>query len=262
MATTVLVTRPAAQAAGWVERLRAAGLDAQPLPLIAIEPAADPAPLRHAWRTLPARALAMFVSPNAVAGFFAARPEGSPWPDGLRAGATGPGTADALRSAGVPAGQCVAPAAPPYDSAALWRCLQALPWDGRSVLVVRGDGGRDEFAQALRAAGATVDFVSAYRRTQPHWSDDERARAAAALAAPRSHVWLLSSAEAIDHLEALLPQARWQASTALASHPRIAARARTAGFGRVLEAPPSLEAIVARLRGDPVEGGSVESSPS
>jgi uroporphyrinogen-III synthase len=61
---------------------------------------------------------------------------------------------------------------------------------------------------------------------------------------------------------ALLPQAHWPASTALASHPRIAARARAAGFGRVLEAPPTLEAIVARLRADPDAGGSVESSPS
>jgi uroporphyrinogen-III synthase len=70
---TVLVTRPAAQAARWVERLRAAGLDAQALPLIAIEPAADPAALQATWHDLPALALAMFVSPNAVAGFFAAR---------------------------------------------------------------------------------------------------------------------------------------------------------------------------------------------
>jgi uroporphyrinogen-III synthase len=197
MTPTVLVTRPAAQAAAWVERLRAAGLDAQPLPLIAIEPATDPAALRAAWHTLASRALVMFVSPNAVAGFFAARPEGASWPDGLRAGATGPGTVDALQAAAVPAALCLAPAAPPYDSAALWQHLQALPWAGRSVLIVRGDGGRDEFARTLREAGAAVDFVAAYRRARPRWSDAERARAAAALAAPRSHVWLLSSAEAI-----------------------------------------------------------------
>lgn len=258
MSATLLVTRPAAQAAGWVDRLRAAGFDARALPLIAIGPVADPAALEDAWRTLPAQALVMFVSPNAVEGFFAARPEGGRWPEQLRAAATGPGTAEALAAAGVPRERCVTPAAPPYDSTALWQRLRREPWAGRSVLVVRGDGGRDEFAQALRDAGAEVGFVQAYQRMAPRWSVDELALAESALAAPQAHVWLLSSGEAVGHLLALMPQARWQAATALASHARIAARAREAGFGRVIEVPPALGAIVAALR----EGGSVESRPS
>jgi uroporphyrinogen-III synthase len=248
-APTVLVTRPAAQAAGWVERLRAAGIDAEALPLIAIEPSADLPALQRAWRGLSTQALVMFVSPNAVTGFFCARPAGASWPETLRAGATGPGTVEALVAAGVARARCVAPQGPPYDSAALWRQLQAEPWPGRAVLIVRGDGGRDEFAQALRHAGAQVDFVSAYQRSTPTWSATERARAEAALAAPEKHVWLLSSGEAVGHLERLLPQARWQASRALASHERIAARAREAGFGQVSEVPPTLEAIVAALSG-------------
>jgi uroporphyrinogen-III synthase len=249
-APTVLVTRPAAQAAGWVERLRAAGLDARALPLIGIEPATDTAALRSAWDTLPTQALAMFVSPNAVTGFFAARPAGARWPEALRAAATGPGTVDALVAAGVARERCIAPATPPFDSAALWQQLAGEAWAGRTVLIVRGDGGRDEFARSLREAGAAVHFVAAYRRTAPAWSAAERALADAALAAPQSHVWLLSSGEAVGHLAALLPGARWQSSRALASHPRIAARAREAGFGQVGEAPPTLEAIVTVLRGD------------
>jgi uroporphyrinogen-III synthase len=39
----VLVTRPAAQAAGWVQRLGERGIEAFALPLIGITPAADPA---------------------------------------------------------------------------------------------------------------------------------------------------------------------------------------------------------------------------
>lgn len=251
MAPTVLVTRPAAQAAGWVQRLRAAGVDAHALPLIAIEPLADAAPLHTAWRELAMQALVMFVSPNAVAGFFGARPPDAPWPEALRAGATGPGTVGALAAAGVPPALCVAPAAPPYDSAALWQCLRGEAWAGRSALIVRGDGGRDEFAQSLRDAGASVGFVSAYRRSAPTWSAAERGRAEAALAAPQAHVWLLSSGEAVGHLEHLLPQARWQDSRALASHARIAARARELGFGQVAQAPPTIEAVVAALRSLP-----------
>jgi uroporphyrinogen-III synthase len=251
VAPTVLVTRPAAQAADWVDRLRTAGLDAQALPLIAIEPAADDTALQAAWRELPVYALVMFVSPNAVAGFFGARPAGARWPEALRAGATGPGTVEALVAAGVARARCIAPTAPPYDSAALWQRLAGEAWVGRPVLIVRGDGGRDEFADAMRAAGAAVRFVAAYRRTAPAWSAGERALAAAALAAPQSHVWLLSSGEAVGQLARLLPGADWRASRALASHARIAARAREAGFGHVREAPPTLEAIVTALRGDP-----------
>jgi uroporphyrinogen-III synthase len=241
------VTRPAAQAAPWVERLRAHGVDARALPLLAIEALADPSGLRQAWSTLDRQTLVMFVSPNAVQQFFAARPAGAAWPAGLRAAATGPGSLEALRSAGRPAAQCVAPGTPPFDSTALWALLRGQPWAGRSVLIVCGDGGRDELAQALGAAGATVAFVQAYRRRAPQWSTEERALAEAALAAPARHLWLLSSAEALGHLAALLPGADWRRSRALASHPRIAERARALGFGEVGDAAPTIEALLAVL---------------
>ncbi len=243
MSLVALVTRPAAQAAAWVDKLRERGIDARALPLIAIEPVADTSALREAWHLLPQRDLAMFVSSNAVEGFFAARPPARTWPRGLRAAATGPGTVAALVAAGVPAAQCVAPRAAPYDSSALWAELQGEPWAGRSALIVRGDGGRDEFAQSLRAAGAKVAFAQAYVRKVPVWSAAEQALAQAAVEAPRRHVWLLSSAEGIDHLGALLPGRDWRAAIAVASHPRIAQRARRAGFGHVLEAPPLLDAV-------------------
>ena len=251
MTPTVLVTRPAPQAAAWVDKLRERGLQAQALPLIAIEPMADTTPLREAWHLLPQRDLAMFVSPNAVTSFFAARPAARTWPKSLRAAATGPGTVEALVEAGVPAALCVAPRAAPFDSTALWAELQNEDWIGRTALVIRGDGGRDEFAQALRGAGAKIAFVQAYQRHAPEWSEAERALALAAIAAPGQHVWLLSSAEAIDHLlvlvTALQPGTEWKQSIAVASHPRIAQRARRAGFGRVLEAPPVVDAVLSAI---------------
>jgi uroporphyrinogen-III synthase len=251
MTLTVLVTRPAPQAAAWVEKLRARGLQAQALPLIAIEPMAETPVLRDAWHLLPQRDLAMFVSPNAVTSFFAARPAARTWPKALRAAATGPGTVEALVAAGVPEALCVAPRAAPFDSSALWAELQNEDWVGRNALVVRGDGGRDEFAQALRSAGAKIAFVQAYQRRAPDWSEAERALALAAIDAPGQHVWLLSSAEAIDHLLAIVntlrPGTEWKQSIAVASHPRIAQRARRAGFGRVLEAPPVVDAVLSAI---------------
>jgi len=251
MALTVLVTRPAPQAAAWVARLLDKGMQAQALPLIVIEPMAETAALRDTWHQLPQRDLAMFVSPNAVTSFFASRPAARTWPRGLRAAATGPGTVEALVAAGVPQALCVSPRAAPFDSSALWSVLQSESWAGRTALIVRGDGGRDEFAKALRAAGAKIAFVQAYQRRAPEWSDAERALALAAIAAPDQHVWLLSSAEAIDNLLALFtvlrPGTEWRHSIAVASHPRIAQRARRAGFGRVLEAPPLVDAVLSAV---------------
>src|SRR5882724_8291488 len=64
----LLVTRPEAQAIEWVDMLRAQGVDAHALPLIAIEPQAEPA-AAAAWVQLADHGLLVFVSPNAVARF-------------------------------------------------------------------------------------------------------------------------------------------------------------------------------------------------
>ncbi len=252
MALRLLITRPQPQADAWVERLRARGIDAQALPLLAIDAVVNLSALHSAWRDLPRYALAMFVSPNAVSHFFAARPAelaAQGWPAGTRAGATGPGTLQALLMAGVPAALCAAP--PPdatqFDSTALWAQLQGEPWTGREVLVLRGDGGRDEFAAHLRAAGAAVHFTQAYHRGAARLRAAEQAQLARAIAEPASHLWWLSSAEAVGYLPQLAPQADWRASQALASHPRIAERARALGFGSVFEAPPTLDAVLASL---------------
>ncbi|MET0333430.1 MAG: uroporphyrinogen-III synthase, partial [Rhizobacter sp.] len=69
-----------------------------------------------------------------------------------------------------------------------------------------------------------------------------------ALAQPASHLWLFSSSEAITHLQGLAPHADWSQALALATHPRIAQTARLLGMGRVLEARPSAEAVIACIQ--------------
>jgi uroporphyrinogen-III synthase len=248
MTLNVLVTRPTTQAADWVQRLRRHGVEAHALPLLAILPKSDDPDVRAAWSALSNFDLVMFVSPNAVLGFSAARPTMVAWPAELRAAATGQGSVRALVDAGVPASACVAPTRPPFDSAGLWALLQGEEWKGRRVLIVRGDGGRDEFARALQGAGATVSFIQCYRRVAPSWSTSERATAAAARIAPAEHVWLMSSAEAMGHLATLMPGTDWSRATALATHPRIADAARQLGFGRVVESSPQIDDVLASLR--------------
>lgn len=248
---TVLVTRPEPQAGEWVAALQARGQAAHPLPLLQIK--ADPgfAPqVAHAWLALPAVAMVMFVSPNAVASFFAQAPDGATWPVHTLAAATGPGTVRALRSAGVPDGCVVAPRADAaaFDAETLWAdALSSQSWQGRRVFVVRGETGRDWLAERLRAAGAVLDIVSAYRSVPTPWSPMAVAQLRHALQAPTRALWLFSSSKAIEHLVSAVTDqgASLAASCALATHPRIAATAQAAGFGRVLSIRPDLEAVLA-----------------
>jgi len=254
----VLVTRPAAQAAEWVAAMRSAGVDALSLPLVGIEPAGDAAALQAAWHGIAQRRLVMFVSPNAAQQFMLHRPAGVLWPAAVLAASPGPGTTRALVDAGVPAHRIVEPAAdaPQFDSEALWAQLTARDWQGADVLIVRGDGGRDWFADTLRAHGATVAYLQAYRRVAPSFVAGAAALLASARAQPAQHLWFFSSSEAVANLESAVAAADacadpaepaaagWSRARALATHPRIADRALQLGFGHVAQARPTLAGVV------------------
>jgi uroporphyrinogen-III synthase len=253
-----IVTRPERDAAGWVDALQARGIQAVPVPLIAIAPAPDRGPLRQAWRELPRYRAAMFVSANAVAAFFGEKEAagGANWAQHAietRAWGTGPGTARALAEAGVPLACIDSPPgdAPQFDSEALWRQVAAQVHPGDAVLLVRGAGtggqpaGRDWLAVQLQQAGARVETVAAYTRELPAWTPEQRQ--AAIEAAHGGPAWLFSSSEAIANLRLLLPGQDWSQARAIATHERIAQAAREAGFGVVWPSRPGVEAIAATL---------------
>ena len=244
----LIVTRPARQAEAWLRELAARGVDAVAVPLLEIV-AGDAAAIAAAWAGLAGKRLVVFVSANAVDAFFAARPAGAGWPAGVEAAAPGPGTAATLRAVGVDAALVVEPDADaaPVDSEALWQRLRGRDLAGAPVLIVRGDTGREWLGEQLAAAGAQVDHLAAYARRPARLSAAEQALVGAAAERPEDRVWLFSSAEAIDHLVAAFP-GRWTAARAIATHPRIAARARSAGFGRVFEVAPGLDAVVACIQ--------------
>ena len=266
----VIVTRPAREAAHWAALLGARGVNAVALPLIAVGPCPDAAArqaLAAARSHLSQYRALMFVSGNAVVHFF---DSGSNWPLAhaiqaqaaikTRAWAPGPGTVRALEQVGVPrtAIDGPAPDAPQFDSEALWSQVAAQIQPGDRVLIVRGrsatpqgaheseqGSGRDWLARQIEAAGGQVDFVVAYQRGAPQWTGAEVALAQQA--AQDGSLWLLSSSEAVAHLAEALPGQHWGAARALATHPRIAAAARAAGFGSVRECRPALEDVVASI---------------
>ncbi len=260
----IIVTRPERDAARWVSLLAQRGLAAEALPLIRIEGLPDSPALQQARRDMGSYAALMFVSGNAVAAFFASNQAPAQIVpaqaaidfianDGPRYMAPGPGTVAALREAGIPDAHIDAPAleAGQFDSEALWAVVARRPWQGRRVLIVRGQGagaempgasnGRDWLARQLAAAGALPEFLAVYQRSAPLFTAQQRKTIEDA--AVDGSVWLFSSSEAVGHL----PAADWSQARAVATHPRIAEAVRAAGWGVVAESRPTLDDIVASI---------------
>ena len=201
-ARVVVITRPLAQADGLARAVRAMGRTAEILPLLEIGPVEDPAPLRAALARLRDYAMVAFVSPNAIDAAFAHL---DAWPPEVPLAVVGEGSRAALARHGV--------AAPGYtihspldsahsDSEHLLLSLDLPAFAGRRVLIVRGDGGRELLADALRAAGAAVEAVAAYRRGTPVLTPGLGARLRALLAQPND--WIITSSEALRGLARLV----------------------------------------------------------
>jgi uroporphyrinogen-III synthase len=267
----LIVTRPAAEAAHWVQVLHSHGWPAHALPLIDIgEPtSADALAALQVWRSHWQQADAlMFVSGAAVSHFFGdgalARPLD---PVNTRFWAPGPGTARqlarALAALGVALDRIDSPAedSAQFDSEHLWPVVAPQVRPGSRILIVRGlsvdappdsgpvaGNGRDWLIHQCEAAGARVDGCVAYERRPPVLREGDAQRLLEAMKA--GSVWLFSSSEALAALRVLQPQAQWGAATALATHPRIAQAARDMGFGHVIESRPSLADVLRALESE------------
>lgn len=271
---TVVVTRPAGHSRQLTEALHGAGLDVLGFPLLAIGPAADDAPLRAALARLADYALVVFVSPNAVSFALDALAQvqntagDAQWPADVPVAVVGPSSVAALAERGVapPTHRVIAPAGaqgeadgsldtPRFDSEALWTELDTTPgaFTGRSVLIIRGNGGRDWLGDRLREAGATVDAVEAYSRTlpEPTGMQWQAVRDSLKPDAP-PYAWLLTSSEAVRNLDALArlhlsprEHERLKQVQCMAPHARIAAQAQALGFAHVLPAAPGDAGLLA-----------------
>ena len=246
---TVVITRPAGQSAALAAQLEAAGIATLDFPLIEIVPVEDVAPLQAALVALERYALVVFVSPNAVDYAFAEFD--SIWPHALPVGVVGPGSVAALARHGVeaPAYRVITPTAAAdddvarFDSEALFAAIDAsfgaASLEGKRVLIVRGDGGREWLADRLREGGVEVETVAAYRRLVPEPSIGAWSRVHELLAG-EPHAWLITSSEGVRNLDELAHEhlnageiAQLKRATLVTPHPRIAQTARGLGFDSI-----------------------------
>ena len=229
---TVLVTRPAHQAAALAQAIRAAGGEAFVFPALAIE-AVPTDELAVSLAQLRDADIVIFISPNAAQfGMAAIHAEGG-LPQAIEVYAVGPGTARALQERGVsgvitPDGQ---------DSEALLALPQLADAAGKCVVIVRGVGGRAMLADTLAARGAQVHFLECYRRVRPQ-----------ADAAPLLARWLaggidavtITSAETLHNLATLLGEAGLPLllnPPLFVPHEKIAESARRFGIAHVIATP-------------------------
>jgi len=250
MPETVVITRPRAQAEPLAARLAAGGHPAVVFPLLEIAPLADDSALRAALAQLDSFALAAFVSPNAIDAAFAHVKD---WPDTLPIAVLGEGSRVALARHGV---GCIvhSPPDPEHsDSEGLLSVLDLAALRGQRVLLVRGESGRELLADALRAAGAEVVAVPAYRRSVPALSPALARELAPLLATP--HLWVVTSSEAMRGLAALAaaldPQGhvvKMQQQQFIVPHARIAQTARELGLTQVTLCASGDEGVFAAIQ--------------
>ena len=233
----VMITRAADQAEDWRGVLAARGARVIEVPCIRSTPTAELGVLATAAASLQGFRWVLLTSPNGVRAFAAALPRG--WPGGPRVAVVGPGTARAAAAAGLPV-DLVAERPDGLGLAAAQAAAGELA--GGRLLLPRGDPARAALAAALRAAGADVTEVIAYRTAV---DPDLREGLAAALALATPDWIALASGSAFRALRDAWPTTPSLAAVRLATiGPRTSAVVREAGFRVAAEAAaPTAEAL-------------------
>ena len=256
MPDPVVITRPRAQADALARTIAALGREVEVLPLLEIFPLADQSLLVATLADLPRYAMVAFVSPNAIDAAFAHIAQ---WPRQVTLAVLGEGSRAALAQHGLDDGNAtiVSPTdAARSDSESLLQSIDLAVLKGKQVLIVRGESGRELMADGLRAAGALVTTVAAYRRSVPTLSAELRARLLRLLERPND--WIITSSEALRGLLGLVEQlgfpeivSKMQHQHLIIPHARIAETAASLGLKHITLCGSGDERLLAALQSRP-----------
>jgi len=162
----IVVTRAGAQADSLVEQLQRAGVEVLEFPTIEIQPPESFAGLDEAVQKIERYDWLIFTSVNSVTPFLARlrlAGKSAAAVSSLKVGAIGPETAKRLASAGISAS--LVPAR--YQAEGLLDAVKPETMKGKRVLIPRAAEAREILPETLRAWGAWVDVVIAYRTACP-----------------------------------------------------------------------------------------------
>jgi len=163
--TRIVVTRAQSQAGEMRGRLESLGAEVMELPVISIEPPADPAPLDAAIARLAEYDWLIFTSANGVRFFFDRLDRSLHDLRSLRARicAIGPATRRAIEELHLK----VDLMPEEYVAESLVGAFAGNDLNGRRILLPRAAVARDLIPVELARLGATVDVVEAYRNVAP-----------------------------------------------------------------------------------------------
>jgi uroporphyrinogen-III synthase len=253
MANPVVITRPIAQGEAFARRVAALGRHAVVFPLIEIKPLADIAPLRAALAELTSYAMVAFVSPNAIDATLSIVRS---WPKDVALAVMGESSRAALARYGLTSAN--ANIVRPLDSArtdseTLLEALDLNALQGKRVLIVRGETGRELLADALRGARVDVTQVAAYRRHAPVL--DAARRMQLTELANSENDWIITSSEALRNLLQMAEQVLGHAGVAkilqqkiVVPHARIEETGRGLGFEHITLTGSGDERLLAALQ--------------
>jgi uroporphyrinogen-III synthase len=238
--TTLLVTRPAAQAPEFVALLAQRGIDAVSVPTVEIAPATPDGALDEAIRTLGGADWLVITSVNGAAALLDRMTAvGLSVPDGVRVAAVGSATAAALEAGGLRVDHVPSR----FRTVAIAEGLGDVA--GRRVVLARADAVTRHLRDALLERGALVEEVVAYRTVEGPATSRDRVRAA--LTRPLDGV-TFTSGSTVRGLHALLSPPEALRATALPAYcigPVTARVARNAGFMVAVVSEPYTVAALA-----------------
>ena len=156
---TVMVTRPQEQAGNLAGLIEKNGGVAFLYPVINIDDTDDTEQRDQLLHRLPAFDIAIFISPTAVRKTFEII---NALPSNVMVAAIGSSTVLALNNQGIKVS--IAPEG--HDSEALLQHAQLQPGllAGKSVIIFRGQGGRELLGDTLVSRGASVVYAEVYKR--------------------------------------------------------------------------------------------------
>ena len=240
----VVVTRPAGQATHFATALADQGAVPVLYPVLEIRDIEDVAPLLDVAIRLDSFDLAVFVSPNAIERALALILPRRSWPVSLRVAALGKSSERELARHGIH--DVISPPLR-FDSEALLDLPELTDVHGKRVIIFRGDGGREVLGDTLKGRGASIEYVTCYRRARPQLDP-----------APLLKLWELGQLDAVTltsseglrnfhDMVGRLGQAWLKKTPAFVPHARIAEQAQALGLARVIATDPGDDGLMAGL---------------
>jgi Uroporphyrinogen-III synthase len=223
---TPLILRPQPAAGELAARLREHGHTPVVCPLLTYQPGSELAQLPA---LLQSADIAIAVSAAAIQ--FASlqlTQQNIPWPAGITYLAVGPATAAEWRQQGL---SVISPDDARSEGLLALPGLQSV--NGKKIVILRGNGGRELLTETLRRRGALVSCVECYRR---HYLQTDGVRLLQEWQAAAVDSVIITSSELFRQLLTLLPDTAGNWLSALrwfVASERIAEEIRHSGFKQI-----------------------------